>query len=120
MGLFADRTQIALEHALSGASLRQQLLANNLANANTPGYKRSDVDFHDALAAAIDGDTAETPLEDVAFQPVTDQSTGRLDGNNVDVDVETASLSENAVEYQALVAVAHARLQMIQKVIEGR
>src|SRR4029077_1496996 len=52
MSLF-DTTQTALERALSGASLRQETLAGNLANVNTPGYQRRDVDFHDALRGAL-------------------------------------------------------------------
>src|SRR5690606_29086412 len=51
MSLF-DSTQLALEAALRGASLRQELLTNNVANINTPGYQRQDVDFHAALRAA--------------------------------------------------------------------
>ena len=46
-----DTTQFALEAAISGASTRQQALASNLANVNTPGYQRVDVDFHGSLAA---------------------------------------------------------------------
>ena len=52
MGLF-DVTQVALQQALAGASARQQVLANNVANANTPGFTRSDLDFHSQLAAAL-------------------------------------------------------------------
>src|SRR4051794_37870740 len=48
MELF-DTTQIGLERALSGASLRQQAIAQNIANVNTPGYRRQDVDFQSAL-----------------------------------------------------------------------
>ena len=120
MGLF-DVTQAALERALEGSSLRQRALANNLANANTVRFKRSDVDFQSALADALD---AADPAADVAttsFAPVTDTvTTARLDGNNVDVDAEMANLSENAVTYQALVAVAKARLHMIEIAIGGR
>ena len=53
MGLF-DTTQIALERAMSGSMARQQALSQNIANANTPGYQRVDVDFHSALASALD------------------------------------------------------------------
>ena len=52
MGLF-DLTDLVLQRGLQGASLRQQLLSNNLANANTAGFKRSDVDFESALGAAL-------------------------------------------------------------------
>ena len=48
-----DTTQFALERAIGGAAQRQTALAANLANANTPGYQRVDVDFHTALGAAM-------------------------------------------------------------------
>ena len=48
-----DTTQLALERAIEGAGKRHEALAANLANANTPGYQRVDVDFHGALASAI-------------------------------------------------------------------
>jgi flagellar basal-body rod protein FlgB len=118
MGLF-DVTQIALERALQGAGLRQQALSNNLANVNTPGFKRSDVDFHTSLAAALDG--GEPAVAGASFAMQTDSSTSmRADGNNVDVDQEMASLTENASEYQALAAVAKSRFQMIQTAIGSR
>jgi flagellar basal-body rod protein FlgB len=118
MGLF-DVTQLALERALQGAGLRQQALSNNLANVNTPGFKRSDVDFHTSLAAALAG--GEPAVAGASFAMQTDSSTSmRADGNNVDVDQEMASLTENASEYQALAAVAKSRLQMIQTAIGSR
>ena len=56
MDLF-DTTQLALERASQGVSLRQRTVAENLANANTPGYRRRDVEFHDALDSAMSGGT---------------------------------------------------------------
>jgi flagellar basal-body rod protein FlgB len=122
MGLF-DITQIALERALSGSTLRQHVLANNIANANTVGFKRSDVDFQSALAQALDSPSRATPsgIADLGFSAQTDPSASmRLDGNSVDMDTEMAKVSENSVAYQALIAVSHARLQMIQSVIGGK
>ncbi len=119
MGPF-DVTQALLERAMSGASLRQTALSNNIANANTAGYKRSDVDFASTLAGAIgNGDSAQQ-IDNVQFSPVVDQSTGRADGNNVDIDTEMANLSENSVVYQTLVEVAKARIQIISSAIGGR
>lgn len=118
MGMF-DVTQIALERALQGAGLRQQALSNNLANVNTPGFKRSDVDFHDSLTAALAG--GERAVAGTSFALQTDTASAmRADGNNVDVDQEMANLTENASEYQALLAVAKSRLQMIQTAIGSR
>jgi flagellar basal-body rod protein FlgB len=110
-----DVTQMALEKALSGAAMRQRVLADNLANVNTAGFKRSEVDFQSALATALDGETEPAALETLNFTPQVEGGTSvRADGNDVDVDAEMASLSENAVTYQAIVAVAKERMGMLQ------
>jgi flagellar basal-body rod protein FlgB len=114
VGLF-DVTQIALERALSGSAQRQQLLADNVANANTPGYKRSDIDFHGQLAAALAGGSS---VDSLSFTPQTDTATSlTADGNNVDIDSEMSNLSQNALDYQSLVEVANARLKMLSVAI---
>jgi flagellar basal-body rod protein FlgB len=122
MGLF-DITDLVLQRGLQGASLRQQVLANNLANANTSGFKRSDVDFHSALADALEQDaqtSSQSAVDGLSFAPKTDtQSTMRADGNNVDFDEENSSLTENAVEYEALLTVARARMQMLKTAMGG-
>jgi flagellar basal-body rod protein FlgB len=115
-----DVTQALLERALSGATLRQTALSNNIANANTAGFKRSDVDFASTLAGAIDSGDSRQQIAGAQFSPVVDPSTGRADGNNVDVDTEMADLSENSVVYQTLVEVAKARIQIISSAIGGR
>ena len=108
-----DNTQLALERAISGASLRQEVLANNLANAETPGFQRSDVDFHSALSAAMRTDEPSR-IESTSFSPQTDPQTLRADGNGVDIDVESANMAKNGLEYEALVSVAKARIGIIQ------
>jgi flagellar basal-body rod protein FlgB len=119
MGLF-DITDLVLQRGLEGASMRQQALANNLANANTAGYKRSDVDFQSALSSALGDGSGESSLDSLDFQPQTDTtSTMRADGNNVDFDQENSNLTENAVEYEAILSVAHARLQMLRTAMGG-
>lgn len=108
-----DNTQMALERAISGASVRQSALASNLANANTPGYQRVDVDFHGALSAAM-GDRQR--LEQTSFEATPDTSAGvvRADGSTVDVDSESAKLAANALEHQAAVTVAGTRIHILQ------
>jgi flagellar basal-body rod protein FlgB len=111
MSLF-DSTQISLETALRGSAMRQTLLSDNLANVNTPGYQRKDVDFHAALRAAQQSGES---LEDVSFGSAVESSrTVRVDGSAVDADQEAASLATNALEYQALVQVAGARNTILQ------
>jgi flagellar basal-body rod protein FlgB len=111
MTLF-DLTQVSLESAMRGAAMRQTTLAANVANANTPGYRRQDVDFHGALKAAMD---TGSPVENVAFSPTVDSSSPmQADGNAVDIDVENANLAKNGLEYESLVSVASARLAILK------
>jgi len=117
-----DTTQLALERAVSGAAQRNTALASNLANANTPGYQRVDVDFHSALASALssgDAVQARSSLDAMAFQPQPDLSVGatRADGSTMDVEAESAKLSANALEQQAAVQVAKARIAILQSAI---
>jgi flagellar basal-body rod protein FlgB len=113
MTLF-DVTQLSLESALRGSAMRQTTLAANVANANTPGYRRQDVDFHGALRAAMDVG-APSNIENVAFSASTDSSAPmQADGNAVDIDVENANLAKNGLEYEALVSVASARIAILK------
>jgi flagellar basal-body rod protein FlgB len=114
MGLF-DLTDLVVQRGLEGASLRQQILSNNLANANTAGFKRSDVDFQSTLASAIDSGDPAQAIANVAFQPQTDSSTTMTaDGNNVDTDTEMSNLTSNALEYETLAAVEQQRFAMLK------
>ena len=111
-----DTTQLGLERAISGAGQRQVAIAANLANANTPGYRRVDVDFRGALTRAMrDGD--REALETVEFSTETDMQSLRADGNGVDVDVEAANMAKNGLEYEALIAVARARIGILKSAI---
>ena len=120
-----DTTQIALERTIDGAATRQSALAANLANANTPGYQRVDVDFHASLAAALvergTGAERRAALHETSFAPATD-ATGpmRADGSTVDVDAESARLAANALEHQAAVTVARARIDILSSAMGVR
>ena len=118
MNLF-DTTQLGLERAIAGAGMRQSTLAGNIANANTPGYQRRDVDFHTALSAAMD--TGSDAVRQLAFSPETVRGGAmRADGNSVDVDVESANMASNALEYEALVSVARGRIDVIESALGTR
>lgn len=104
-----------LEKALSAASLRQKVISNNIANVNTPEYKKSEVAFEDMLQSAINGDKMpmlQTNIRHLSPQPkgiptpqinVIGNTSIRKDGNNVDIDVEMASLAKNNIYYNAIV-----------------
>lgn len=118
MTLF-DTTQIALERAMSGATLRHSALASNLANANTPGYRPMDVNFHGALQSALR--LGSRAVESVEIAPVrSSDATLRADGNGVDVDVTSAQLAQNGLELSAVTQVAGARLDILRYALGTR
>lgn len=101
-----------LDKAADASNTRNEIILNNLANVDTPGYKRKDVSFQNYLEQALfkdgslDNRIAEvnTHLSDFGGLIYTDSSTlsYRLDGNNVDIDTESAMLAENQIRYNAL------------------
>ena len=110
MELF-DSAQLALGAAMRGATARQQALADNLANVDTPGYVRKDVDFHAALRTAMGGGDVNA----LGFAPEADRSAPvRVDGNSVDVDAESSAMSQNALEYDALARVSATRIDILK------
>ena len=112
-----DTTQLALQGVIAGAAQRHQALAANLANAETPGYQRVDVDFHSTLAAALSqGSGAAAALGQATFAPSRDLSTGAVqaDGNSVDPDSESAKMAENALEQETAVQVAQTRIHILE------
>ncbi len=108
-----DSTQLILNRAISGATARNAVLANNVANVDTPGFQPSDVDFHAALRGAIAG--GREALAAVQFEPAAGPARAlRADGNGVDPEAESAKLAENGLELNALVEVAGARVQIVR------
>jgi flagellar basal-body rod protein FlgB len=121
MGLF-DVTSAALDVAIRGTEQRQTVLANNLANVNTPGFKRSDVSFQGALASALSSSNGDdtASVEATPFTTSTDSSTSmRADGNNVDVDQESANLAENQLLFDSVMAIQTKRLHTMDTAITG-
>ena len=106
-----DTTQQALESAMSGSMMRQTLLTNNLANVSTPGYQPEDVNFQSTLQAAIQ---SGQPVDQVSFQPFTEQQATDPDGNGVSPEQTQASLSQNGLLYETLTQVAAQREHILQ------
>ena len=115
-----DTTQLSLEKAIEGAAARQQAIAQNLANVDTPGYQRVDVDFHQTLANAM-ASGGESGLSNVTFSPQRDATaTVRADGSTVDPDVESAAQARNGLEYEALVQISKARIDILQSAMGSK
>lgn len=128
-GTFTTWQVELLTRAMTVAARRQEALANNVANADTPGFKRSDVHFREELERAgrtlrlvtTDGRHLQPRRQDMAPVPVREMTSGRSDGNNVDLEYELASLAENGLWYQALTRQLSARFALWRTAItEGR
>ncbi len=106
-----------LDRAADASWLRHQAITNNLANVDTPGYKRQDVAFEEVLGKALGrnryqsmdfkvGNLKNSRLHRLSPAVFTDYEgfSYRLDKNNVDVDTENVMLAENQLKYQGLIA----------------
>ncbi len=102
-----------LEHYLDLLSARQRLTASNIANADTPGYKSKDIDFHfEYLSAVGAGEPHVIETEGLAI---------RNDGNNVSVDREARMLAENAIRFSAASQILRSQIRIVRSAIqEGR
>ena len=117
-----------LDKAADVSWTRETLITNNLANVNTPNYKRKDIDFQSALRnelgrfqyTSLDEKIANTDLNRLNPSVYTDSAnySYRLDGNNVDVDTEQVELASEQIKYQALTQSITSEFQRLQTVIK--
>jgi flagellar basal-body rod protein FlgB len=111
----------AIQHSLSLATKRTTLLNANLANANTPGYKRKDIDFNVSLDEAM-GKVKGSHLmdfQDQNRQMLSDQTSIAGDGNNVDPEREVQGIAETQLRYSALSQIAQNYFSDLKSVIAG-
>ena len=108
-----------LGRLLDVAALRHRVIANNLANVNTPGYHRLDVSFEDAFARTLQRQGVDRA---VALQPHVIETKGgtvRSDGNSVDLDQELGQLSKNALMYLSFNQFLGGQIAMMRSAITG-
>ena len=120
-GLFSSTTYQASKHLLDVATVRHEALATNLANVETPGYKRADLpkDFSAEFAARIrSGDLASTPAAKIVEDLTA--TTQRKDGNNVELDKELLAMSKNTAEYDMLTEFVSGSIKRLRMAITGR
>ena len=103
-----------LDRAADAAWQRNEAISNNIANVDTPGYKRQDVAFESVLQQALgnnryesmDDKVANVDLSRLRGRAYLDYAnySYRLDGNNVDIENENVMLAENQLKYQGLIS----------------
>ena len=117
-----------LSKAADASWTRESLIANNIANADTPGYKRQDIDFQSVLKNELsnykymnlDQKMNSVDLSKLKASVYTDHKnySYRLDGNNVDIDTEQVELASEQIKYQALTQSITSEFQRLQTVIK--
>lgn len=127
-----------LQRTMDVAEIKQKVIADNIANVDTPGFKKREVVFEEKLKEILQNDKKEEmPLKitdarhiqiagDISvdtLQPEIRQlntQTFRNDGNNVDIDVEMAEMSKNKIMYDALAQSITNELRLLRIAISGR
>ena len=120
----------ALEKGLDACTLRNKVIANNIANADTPGFKTSSVKFEEYVQTAIEDaqngtglkksgrSKTDAVLDGVEPQVVANSDTSmRMDQNNVDVEYEMNELAKNNIEYYALLEKVNSEFSQLRTAI---
>ena len=138
-GIFSSEIYQVLEKSLNAASLQHQMISNNIANVDTPGFKRSEVVFQNKLEQVLGlKETNYLPLmithknhipivpeitiNDINPEIVTKTETSlRTDENNVDIDFEMSKMAENTAYYSSLAQLTSLKFkELISAITEGR
>jgi flagellar basal-body rod protein FlgB len=133
-----DQDLATLRNAMNIRGYRQELLASNIANADTPNYKARDVDFKSALKMAL-GSSSVPSVDPVTLNrtqmghlPGTNdlpyggavkyraEYQGAVDGNTVNMDVERASMAENSLQLEALIMFVNKRFEGLQRAMQSQ
>lgn len=119
-----------MDKAADASWIRENVIANNIANVDTPGYKRQDVDFQSALERELGSSkyvsldkkvrSLNADLSGLSVSPYTDASnySYRLDGNNVDVDTEHVELASEQLRYELLTTAINEEFSRMKLVLK--
>ncbi|WP_432830379.1 flagellar basal body rod protein FlgB [Dactylosporangium sp. CA-092794] len=113
--MFEDTTSVTLHGALAGLAERQRVIADNIANINTPGFLAGRVEFEDALRAAVQAGDPGAATIGVArsLEPT------REDGNNVNLDHEVLSNIDTGLRYQTMLRATDDKFGLLRTAIRG-
>lgn len=106
-----DATTANIGKYMDLLTARQKLVASNIANADTPGYKTKDIDFQQEFMSMVNGEQPQTiDAEGLVAKP---------DGNNVSVDREARMLAENAMRFNVASSLLRGQINSIKEAITG-
>jgi flagellar basal-body rod protein FlgB len=109
-----------LARLLDATSLRHKVIAENVANVNTPGYHQMDVSFEDLLSRSLTSGRMDQALGTKPKVIETKGGTVRPDGNNVDIDKEMGRLTKNTTLYNVYAQILAVQLAQMRSAISGQ
>ncbi len=122
MAVGIDKSLGLLEKMLDISAMKHKVIANNIANVNTPGYKKMDVSFAGQLEKVLK-DTSINKFDNLQPKIVISKEdageTARNDGNNVDMDKEISSLVKNTLSYNIYTQLMAKKVEMVKFAIEN-
>jgi flagellar basal-body rod protein FlgB len=133
--ILTSQTQYLLNKGLDAASDRNRVIADNIANVNTPGFKRREVIFEENIKKVLEKNKINVKLrlndyrhmqikgKNIQIEPeirTLNDLNYRNDENNVDIDVETAKMSKNKIFYDALGQSMSNEIRLLRMAITGR
>ncbi len=122
MNIGIDKSATLLEKMLDVSSVKHKVIANNIANVNTPGYKKMEVSFADQLEKAVNESSMnkfDTFQPKIVISKEDASETVRNDGNNVDMDKEVSSLVKNTLTYSIYTQLLAKKYEVVKSAIEG-
>ena len=122
MNIGIDKSATLLEKMLDVSSVKHKVIANNIANVNTPGYKKMEVSFADQLEKVLNKDSMnkfDTLQPKIVISKEDTSETVRNDGNNVDMDKEVSSLVKNTLTYSIYTQLLAKKYEVVKSAIEG-
>lgn len=103
--------------ALALRAQRMSVLASNIANAATPGYKARDIDFGQALQLARSGVDTDAAFSGALGYRIPERPA--IDGNTVELSTEQTAFAENALQYRASLAFVDSRISSLRRALKG-
>ena len=123
MGIESDKGLGLLEKIVRFTTMRHKILASNIANADTPGYRAKDIPFNEVMSKKMMELQSTNPahlrgVPSEMGETVTEDRSPWEDGNNVALDMELANMTENGLLYQAGVKLMSAKFQIYKNAIK--
>lgn len=115
----SDAVSRVLGLALDGVTTRQQVIANNIANVDTPDFRATTVDFETSLRQAVEGGDIEDPASTPAIESSLSTTPVGANGNNVDLRHETLAAVQSQFQYQILTRAVNDRFTLVRDALGG-